>query len=263
MSMAMKSLHTLGHSILACMVVFLLVPTTLAQTNTTSATTELIVNGDFEAISSGKYLRRDDKGQDWYESRKDTEEGRGLLKLSTKQIGGNKTHKAMIKAHPELNTYLSQRFAEPLTGSFTVQYDIFVREILPDDNRSAFFFLGGIKDKMNGPNSTGSERFVFLGFENATAPGTMNLFAREGETKWDGKTIVTEGLELEKWYTVVIEVDVWAAVYRVMIEGVTDWFELESFYYRGKALDRVTHLSFASWNDGAGTFYVDNVSAHQ
>ena len=229
--------------------------------NQTTSAADLVVNGDFEAITNGADLRRDSKGQDWYESRRDTDEGSALLKLSTKNVGGNKTKKAMIKAHPELNTYLSHRLSQPQTGSLTVQYDIYVREILRDDNRSAFFFLGAIKDKKGGPNSTGAERFVFLGFENDTEAGKMNLFAREGETLWNEKTIVTRGLELEKWYTIVVEADIWAAVYRVKVEGVTDWFELESFYYKGKTLNKVTHLSFASWNDGAGTFYVDNVSA--
>ena len=38
---------------------------------------------------------RDSKGQDWYESRRDGKEGRALLKLSTKDIGGNATRKAV------------------------------------------------------------------------------------------------------------------------------------------------------------------------
>jgi len=44
------------------------------------------------------------------------------------------------------------------------------------------------------------------------------------------------------------------------VEGVSDPYELESFYYKGKTPDKISHISFASWNDGAGTFYVDNVS---
>jgi hypothetical protein len=166
----------------------------------------------------------------------------------------------MIKADPEHNTYLSQRFA-PQTGRFMVQYDLYVQEILPDDNRSAFFLVGGIKDKKNGPNSTGAERFVFLGCENGASGGLMNLFAREGDSAWGERTPVAPNLELGRWYTIVADIDVAAGVYRVKVNGVTDWFDLEAFYTKGKAPKKLTHLSFASWDDGAGTFYVDNVRA--
>jgi len=222
---------------------------------------DIIVDGDFEATKSGNYLRRDDKGQDWYESRKDTNEGRALLKLSTKDIGGNDTRKAMIKAHPELNTYLSQRFAEPMSIYLSIQYDVYVSEILADDNRSAFFFAGTIKDKKGGPNSTGSERFVFLGFENATEEGKINLFAREGESTWSEKTIVANNLDLGKWYTISVEANIPEGVYEVTVAGVVDALELEANFTKGKTPDVLTHISFASWNDGAGTFYVDNITA--
>ncbi len=221
---------------------------------------EMVPNGDFEDVKNGADLRKDTKGLDWYESRKDTPEGSELLKLSTKNIKGNKTKKAMIKAHPELNTYLTYRLAEPQSLALTASYDILVKEILPDDNRSAFMFLGRVKDKKGGPNSTGKERFVFLGFENAEEPGKLNLFAREGSSKWAEKTLVAEGLDANKWYTFHVEVNIPEGYYAVTIDGVLEAFELESFYSKGKTPDKISHISFASWNDGAGTFYVDNVS---
>jgi len=221
---------------------------------------ELVPGGDFEDIKNGDDLRKDGKGLDWYESRKDTDEGRGLLKLSKKSIKGNKTKKAMIKAHPDLNTYLSYRLAEPQNMSVTATYDILVKEILPDDNRSAFMFLGRVKDKKGGPNSTGKERFVFLGFENAAEPGKLNLFAREGGSKWGERTLVAEGLDTMTWYTIKVEANIPEGYYAVTIDGVVDAFELESHYYKGKTPDKISHISFASWNDGAGTFYVDNIS---
>ncbi len=223
---------------------------------------DLIEDGKFAASKNGADLRKDSKGADWYESRKDTAEGRELLKLSKKKIYGNKTPKAMIKAHPEFNTYLTQRFTEPQTVSVEVQYDILIKEILADDNRSAFFFLGAIKDKKGGPCSTGRERFVFLGFENAVEPGKVNLFAREEGSKWNGKTLVAENLDLNTWYTINIDANIPEAFYTVTVEGVVDQFELLAFSNKGRTLEEVTHISFASWNDGAGTFYVDNVSAN-
>jgi len=234
---------------------------TLAITTGAAEATDLVVNGDFEQLTKGDELRRDNKGQDWYESRKDSNQGRQLLKLSTKDIGGNATKKAMIKANPELNTYLSQRLSAPQSGQFTVQYDIFIREIRPEYDHSAFFFVGGIKDKKGGPNSTGKERFVFLGFENSEEEDKVNLFVREGSSKWSERTYVAMDLDVDTWYTVKVAIDVPDAVYEVMVDGVSDPYEVEAYYYKGKALAELTHISFASWNDGAGTFYIDNVTA--
>jgi len=224
----------------------------------------LLVDGDFEGIQAGKYLRRDDKGQDWYESRGDTKEGRNLLVLSTKKIGGNRTRKAMIKAHPDLNTYLTQRFARAQTGDFTVRFDVYIREILSDDNRSVFFLVGDDRDGKRGANSTGVERFVFMGFENALEPGKINLFAREAKTTWDQRTVVVRDLDLKTWYTVVVVVHTQDEIFEVAVEGVTPSpVPLEAFHAGRSVPKRLTHLSFASWNDGAGTFYVDNVSASE
>lgn len=223
------------------------------------AAKEVLVDGDFEAEKNGADLRKDGKGCDWYESRDDGA-GADLLVLSRKDVGGNATKKAMLKADPELNTYLTTRFTAPLTVSAVLRYDILVREILADDNHSAFCFLGGIKDKKGGPNSTGAERFVFLGFENAETPGKINLFAREGSNGWAARTIVARDLDLEKWYTVVVEANVPEGFYAVHVDGVSEPLELESFFTKGRTPSKLTHLSFATWNDGAGTFYVDNVS---
>ncbi len=220
---------------------------------------ELVPDGDFENISNGADLRKDGKGVDWYESRKDTKEGRALLKLSTKDIQGNATKKAMVKGHPELNTYLSYRLVEPQSITVTASFDILVKEILPDDNRSGFMFLGGVKDKKGGPNSTGKERFVFLGFENAAEPGKLNLFAREGSDKWADRTLVATGLDAQTWYTITVDANIPEGYYTVSVAGVVEEFELESFISRGRTPEAISHISFASWNDGAGTFYVDNV----
>jgi len=239
---------------------FLLLFTVVLLATGSSWAADLINDGDFEHQKNGADLRKDGKGSDWYESRKDTKEGSKLLKLSKKDIGGNATKKAMIKGHPELNTYLSQRLTAAQDLMLTVSFDIYVKEILPDDNRSAFIFLGGIKDKKGGPNSTGKERFVFLGFENAAEQGRINLFAREGDSRWKDRTLVAEGLELGKWYTITLEVNIPEGFYTAAVDGVIEPFELEALYTKGKTPDKITHISFASWNDGAGTFYVDNVT---
>ena len=224
------------------------------------AANELVIDGGFESIKDGNDLRKDSEGQDWYESRKD-KKGRKLLMLSTKKIYGNKTNKAMIKADPELNTYLSQRLAEPLTGSFTAKYDIALKLIRPEYDRSGFFFLGVSNDKKNGPNSTGKERFVMLGFENAGAEGKINLFAREGKNSWDDRTVLAEGLDLKTWYTITVAVDVPGGTFTVQVDDSAPSAPLQAFRTKKQGPpEQITHVSFASWNDGAGTFYVDNVS---
>lgn len=222
----------------------------------------LITDGTFDASKSSKELRADAKGPDWYESRRDQKGSRLLLMLSNKPIAGNATPKAMIKGDPKFNTYLTQRFATPQTGDFTLTYDVLVKEILPPFNRSAFCMIGSDKDKKGGANSTGVERFVFLGFEKGAVPGKMNLFAREGNKAWEQKTIVAKDLDLDKWYTVEVTVYAEAGVYEVGVKGVTPQpKELDAFRAGKKPIKRLTHVSFASWNDGPGTFYIDNVIA--
>jgi hypothetical protein len=218
-----------------------------------------IVDGDFGASQSSGDLRKDSKGPDWYESRRDGI-GHKLLFLSKKPIVGNATPKALVRGNTRVNTYLSQPFAAPQKGDFTIQYDILVKEIMQPANHSAFCMVGISKDKKAGPNSTGTERFVFLGFENAAA-GKMNLFARPGKADWTKKVIVAAGLDLNKWYTVTVRVRTSAGTYDVTVKGVTPApVAVDAFAASGKPPKELTHLSFASWNDGPGTFYVDNVS---
>jgi hypothetical protein len=253
-AMTSRSVHRLG-PVLAVFVLVLLVA------GTAPAQDELLLDGSFEQMKNGKSLRTDNEGQDWYESRKD-KAGRKLLKLSTKKIYDNATQKAMIKADPELNTYLSQRLATPQTGKLRIQYDIAIKMIRPEYDRSGFFFAGTSNDKKRGPNSTGKERFAMLGFENAGAEGKINLFAREGDNSWDDKTVLVEGLDTRTWHTITVEIDVPAQTFTVQVGDGPVHGPLQAFKTKNApVVDAITHVSFASWNDGAGTFYVDNVSA--
>ena len=226
----------------------------------------LVLDGDFEANGSGNRLRAREKGgRGWYESRNRSgpKEARLQLKLSTKPIGGNATRKAMLKAHLEHNTYLSQKLATPQRERFALAWDIYVREILAPFNRSAFQMIGNASARGRGPNGSGKERFVFLGFENAAEPGRINLFAFEGRDPeaWDTKRLLVPGLELKRWYTVRVEVDVAGETYRVSVPGATEApVEVRAFQAKNaKIPTALTHVSFATWNDGPGTFYVDNV----
>jgi len=233
------------------------------RTGSSRAENPLLVDGDFENNDAGQTLRAEEEPQGWYESRRDSKEGRLQLKLSEKPIGDNATRKAMIKGSPELNTYLSQALEAPQDRPFDVQWDVYVKEIAPEANRSCFQMLGDDSVKGKGPNAAGAERFVFLGFENAGSPGKMNLFAFEGGANkdWSQKTVVVPNLDLEKWYTVGVAVDPKSKSYQVSVEGVTSApVRVRAFESKkGGVPKKLTHVSFASWNDGPGTFYVDNV----
>ncbi|MFH1144724.1 MAG: hypothetical protein V1774_09300 [Candidatus Eisenbacteria bacterium] len=228
------------------------------------AAAALIADGDFEAVGDGDQLRGREQGG-WYESRNigGDKEARLQLKLSTKPIGSNATQKAMIKGDPRYNTYLSQLFSEPQRKRFSLQWDIYVREILAPFNRAAFQMIGSAHAKGRGPNGSGPERFVFLAFENAAQPGKINLFAIEGRNpdQWDERTVLVSGLDLDTWYTVRIDVDVPGKAYTVSVGGATQ-APISVAAFRQKKADppeALTHISFASWDDGPGTFYVDNV----
>ena len=99
----------------------------------------------------------------WYESRQDGAGGPVLLSLDTTDVAGNVSKKAKITGSTSLNTYMSQEFGSPQTGTFGVQWDIYVDEIITSggDTRSAFMFIGESSDGQRGPNSGNSERFVY------------------------------------------------------------------------------------------------------
>jgi hypothetical protein len=222
----------------------------------------LLTDGNFEKDLASKDLRAKKPGQGWYESRIDGKLGPKLLKLSKKPVAGNATKKALIKGNAKKNTYLTQAFSQPQKGQFTIKYDILVSKIFPSPNRGAIQMIGNVIPG-KAPNGTGAQRFVFLAFENATAAGKLNLIAYEGGSPQaaNKKTMVAPNLDPKKWYTVTLNVNVATKAYTVSVAGVTTApVALKAFDANGKgAPGALTHLSFASWNDGPGTFYVDNV----
>lgn len=223
------------------------------------AVTPMIVDGDFEQTMSGTGLRGLEKPRGWYESRGDGVKGPKLVQLTKKAIAGNATKKAFFKASRKLNAYLSQALAGPQTGKFTLQWDVLVRRILPKPNRSAYMLVGNDTVAGKGPSATGSERFVFLAFENGATKGKLNLVAMESAS---GKPrVVVPGLDADKWYTVKVDIDVPGKSYAVSVPGVTSApVTVKAFEAKEKTVpSSLTHISFATWNDGPGTFLIDNV----
>ena len=223
------------------------------------AVTPMIVDGDFEKTMSGTALRGLEKPRGWYESRGDGVKGPKLVRLTKKALAGNATKKAFFKASRRANAYLSQAFPAPQTGRFSLQWDILVRRILPKPNRSAYMLVGTDAVTGKGPNATGSERFVFLAFESAAPKGKLNLVAME--TASGKPRVVVPGLDADKWYTVKVDIDVAGKSYAVSVPGVTSApITVKAFEAKEKTVpSSLTHISFATWNDGPGTFFVDNV----
>jgi hypothetical protein len=223
------------------------------------AAAPMIVDGDFEKTMSGTGLRGLEKPRGWYESRGDGVKGPKLVQLTKKALAGNATKKVFIKASRKANAYLSQAFPGPQTGRFSLQWDILVRRILPKPGRSAYMLVGNDAVTGKGPNAAGSERFVFLAFENAAPKGKLNLVAMETAS---GKSrVVVPGLDAGTWYTVKIDIDVPGKSYALSVPGVTTApVTVKAFEAKEKTVpSSLTHISFATWNDGPGSFFIDNV----
>jgi hypothetical protein len=125
-------------------------------------------------------------------------------------------------------------------------------------DRAGWMLLGDDTDPTQpGANSDDSERFVYMAFfrDGGGASGdSMDLVARDRNDGWSAFTTVAAGLIIGQWYTISVTCDVAAGTYRVFVDG-----ELEATLTSRHAKTRISHISFAQWEDGAGTFYVDNV----
>lgn len=215
-----------------------------------------LADNEFDESVDSDALRADGPGQDWYESRADMAT---LLTLNTDDIGGNASSKAAIAASAVGNVYLSQELGEVQTGVFGVTWSIYVDEILdrsgPD--YSGWQMIGDDADGIRGPNSTGIDRFVYLAFEKdgGGTDGTMDLVARAPSDPWDSFTIIAPGLDMDQWYTIGVICDVGSNTYDVFLNGELVRDNMPAF----TAKSSLTHISFAQWNDGSGSFYVDDV----
>ncbi len=217
---------------------------------------EFLADGWFDESASSEDLRADGAGQDWYESRGDAPE---LLYLSTGMVGANSTPKAGFTGSSAGNTYMSQAFGAHQTGVFAVQWDVYIEEIMdisaPD--RTCWMLVGDDTDPTRpGPNSDNDERFVYMVFERdgGGTSGTMALMARDADDEWEAFTTVATGLNIGQWYTVMVVCDLDSDSYDVFVDGA-----FCATIPARTAKTQLTHISFAQWNDGAGSFYIDNV----
>ncbi|MBE3137904.1 MAG: DUF2341 domain-containing protein, partial [Thermoplasmata archaeon] len=211
----------------------------------------LLVDSMFDTSVDSADLRANSTSQDWYESRNNVPT---QLTLDESNIGGNVGKKAMFTGSTAGNAYMSQEFSSAQSGQVSVVWDVYVVEIVPTYN-SAWMFIGDNSvntgsDAGKGPCSTAAERFARLSFTN-DGSGGMNLIGRSGSTT--DVTIMT-GLSLNTWYTLKVVADLDTDTYDVYVDGL---YQTTLNAHTPKS--SVTHVSFATWNDGPGTFYIDNV----
>jgi murein tripeptide amidase MpaA len=229
--------------------------TNVTYTFTTEA--GVLTDPEFNDSVDSIDLRNNGAEQDWYESRGAFSGGDStLLFLDTNDIGGDTSKKAGFTASTSANAYLSQDFGTPQTGTFTVQWDIYVDSIInlaTGTDAAAWTMIGADLDGTNGPNSAAAERFVYMAFykNGGATSGAVSLVCRQRGT--NTLTTITS-VNLDQWYTIKVVVNVAAGTYEVFVDGIS-----YGTYTSRSVLSSVTHISFAQWNDGAGAFYVDNV----
>lgn len=220
--------------------------------------TSVFRDGDFEESAGTDELRVNSPWQNWYESRNDFL-GYQLVTLDEANVGGNATKKARFQADSGDNAYLTQLLDEPITGQYSVQWDIYIDEILDidgDPDRAGWMLLGDNGYSYYGPNSAGSNRFAILAFEKdgGGTSGDMKLVARGPDDAWTSFTALAGGIAMDQWHTIKVNVDLDVDTYDVFLNGI---FVARMDAHTPK--DSLNAVSFAQWDDGAGTFYVDNV----
>jgi hypothetical protein len=235
-----------------------------------------ISEGDFETIADTAALRANSGGQDWYESRTDDP---SQLELFTGDVYGNTTNVARLRStsSPAGYAYLSQDFDDPQSDAFSITFDIAVGYLYNDGayDRTGVIYVGDENPSgVNGPNSTGSERFAYMAFYDPTASGQtagqgLQLVANTGDSfsdtsTWEGVT-AADSLWYDTWYTITLDINVLSHTYDVTVDDKYDLHTTDVINATGiaanAALTSLTHVSFASGTRGKGTFYVDNVSA--
>ncbi len=198
--------------------------------------------------------------QDWFESRYDDPL---LVTLNTEDIGGNATKKAHFKESKAGNAYLSQDFDAPQDGVFTLEWDIYIDTILNDSSRDRGGMMLIGTDLGDGPNR-GSGPFAYMAMwcpgGGTGAPSTMTLIAREAGDSFSYSTQwlpIASGLAFDTWHHITVECNVPAGTYNVSVNGSPAVNNINAYV----ANPFLTHISFAQFNDGPGTFAVDNVTS--
>jgi hypothetical protein len=220
-----------------------------------------LTDTDFSASADSAALRTNGGGQDWYESRADSApNGPNQLTLDETTIGSNSTKKAKLTGDATYNAYLSQEFSSIPTTSFTAQWDIYVDSItnIANPDRTGLSLIGYDGDTSDGPNSTNDDRWAYIAWEKVGGgdTGAVSLTYRDNNDGWTTFSVASSTLSLDTWYTIKVVGNVTADTYDIYVD---DMLEASGVTARNPSATP-SHISFASWNDAVGTFYVDNVT---
>lgn len=220
-----------------------------------------LADSDFNASVDDADLRTNGSGQDWYESRA---QAPTMLTLDTATVGGNSTKKARLASSTTQNVYLSQELNTSATSTFMAQWDVYVDDVLDDStrDRAAVMMVGDDAGGTNGPNSASTERFVHLAFwkNGGGDTGPAILVAQEAGDTFNDSSVwrqVKTDMSLDQWYTITVVGNLGTDTYDVYVDGVL----ADSGVAALTAKTSVGYVSFASWSDSRGAFYVDNVTA--
>jgi len=218
-----------------------------------STQTDLLVDSSFDASVDSSDLRTNSAIQDWYESRNELP---SLLTLDASSVGGNSGKKAKFQGSTSGDVYLTQEFSQPQTGSFSAEWDIYVDDVLSTRLNAAGWMLIG-----NGasPNADNTERFVYMAFYKNSG-GTLDLIAIDRDDALDSISTVTtvaSNLNMKQWYNIRVDLNLITDTYDIYVDGIK-----KATVSSRNAKDNVSYISFAQWDNGAGTFYVDNVKAY-
>jgi hypothetical protein len=229
------------------------------STTTPTHSVELLADSGFELVPSNTEMRANDAGQDWYESRQQSEAAINRLSLDTGNIGGNGTHKAQINNYQQtVNTYLTQGLPAPVTsGNFTAQWNVYIDSIADSvDDRTGYMFLGKDLDGINGPNSNDAERWALFSFSKVgggSVGGGLSFGYRSTGAGW---ITATSTLNFDQWYTVKVVGHLANDTFDLYINNQL----LVAGYSAKTPVIDPAFITFATFSTDGGNFYIDNVS---
>ena len=111
-----------------------------------------------------------------------------------------------------------------LFGGFKgrITYDIFIDSIVErptSSDSTGFTYVGDDDNSADGPNSTGGDRFVYMGFyDSATGDfSTGQTLQLEANNRAVDVT-PADSLSYDTWYTITIDIDVAGGTYDVTVD---------------------------------------------
>jgi cysteine-rich repeat protein len=236
-----------------------------------NAVGSLLSDTTFDASTNTTDLRANAAGQDWYESRANWSGGNAnLLTLDQTNVGGNAGKKAALKSYgisQSAAAYLTQEFPAQ-NETFNLSFEIYVDRIQRNSlyNRTGMVYVGNDADAVNNaPTGTANERFISLGFFDAT-PDTANddieirarTLSSQDNAKTGTWTLVATGLSYDSWHNVTLAINPATGRFDAYVDGVLTGNQIQK--YNGYTSKSINYVSFSADNSARGDFFIDNAA---